>query len=764
MVIREKPVGNVQNDMTISFEKRYSMEQTKTVPPGFLGDNGDGIEDVSQLDQQEGAGDSGEQKRNAIINIGRQRSPRSHVDDRPTQTLARSLTKDEYAPPFRVRDTQLIIVGRGPDVWKLLQARVDLGGRACVLWTGQFPTQIVHTDSSTSIRATPDETMQLFETFNDSRMLFSSFVWLPPAHHQALNDPEFKKYCKQFQQSYLSKTTFTSFCRVGPDLVELGEGQEYHILVHEGKPSGVRVVKDGAMSWQMSGGVEFVGIGFSQKELRDEEVAERVAVHDEEAKPFALFFPEEYLTSCAFIFIVLLLLFFIMCKVECDRVPGSVPYWRGLCLGSVAAIFGAGTVPDIWGVGLTGVPASRSSRWIGAVVATFGMSFFAILPIGDLDDNGSQYEWPLFVVCTLGTALYAAIAIPIHAIQAWEPAQRKLRERGKKFYYKAHILWLLCLNFLTLGIWILCYIIAIIFINLGKINPTIASWFLSFATLIVELLCELMIIYLYDWFIYMPRESVSINQHECLGDHRSYICVPFALAHSFAGGTQLASVIAQAIVMGDDTHGWIQAGLSCFLINASSRSGLFRQVLSRIEELPCLVRWQGWLPLPGASLVWRSELKFLFGYSRVLSIAAFILGRWMAGVTYPVWTTNAAHAFLFMVLMECLEDVVVRMRTGKRQTWLRVSEHRYEEFMVHDIKQLLAKDRSGVHWESPSLSLHGVRSIKFLATFAASVPSFYFTPFLLNLLLGSGYSFGCCNEREYPDRDSYAWSVPLSCE
>ena len=136
--------------------------------------------------------------------------------------------------PCRLLDVNLIIVGSDSRAELVLQRRLDAGGRACLLWT-QLPPQTVPKEGA---------------LWEHDQVHFNQevFTWKPPPRPGSTRSSEATRLRRRFG------STNYGYMRSGPDVVELDEGECYEIVVEGQECVGLRVLRDGAPSWHLSGG------------------------------------------------------------------------------------------------------------------------------------------------------------------------------------------------------------------------------------------------------------------------------------------------------------------------------------------------------------------------------------------------------------------------------------------------------------------------------------------------------------------------------
>lgn len=534
------------------------------------------------------------------------------------------------------------------------------------------------------------------------------------------------------------------------------------------------------------------------------------AMVNQEAKPVSLFF-WDHLLVCAFLmFVAVTALVYGLCTSGCrNRGPTRDGHlsWERIPMLFVAAIFGMGTVPHMWGVSLTGQEPVANLRWIGLATCMISIATIAFVPGISLDkDKDAHWEFPLFHVGTLGTTLYLVLTLPIHVWFVRPQIRKELAGLHKPFDWRGHMFWFVSLVLSCLGPWIYCYVVAVTYLYLDSHNQAVlASVVLSVGTFLIETGCDLAICMVYHSYIYKPRATPVDSKVQALGDHRKHLAIPYLQVSSFCMGTQFVSYMAAA-AKHPDHYSWAPSALSCLFVNVLNRTGIIKIMILRslfkakeeILQIQSATRISGKdseaaaqklgglysimdnlvsLPQITFFLVW--DVKTFSTYLKYVGAAALITGRFLAHGTgkHPIYNNNAMFALLMSIGCQFVEDLIVRAPSmvGFNWKWMEFLAPFYQDLHVFDPQQIFLKAKEDRNEEEPkinvkklqpSLSLHGVRKISFLNTFFAVTAPVYFTAFGFTVLLGVGYAFGCCPEPISEGKqvqDALMWQIPRQC-
>ena len=261
---------------------------------------------------------------------------------------------------WRLLDVNLIIIGSGPQAERLLQRRLRAGGRACLLWTRVPP------ESSPSVTVSHDQVPFKQETF----------TWLPPPRTREGSCPEILRLQRRFGSADYG------FMRAGPEVVALSEGEHYELVLEGRSCVGVRVLRAGAVSWQLSGAVLPVGpwdgqCPQSQPSSREAwELTIDVGVQQEEAKPQMYIDgggPLVTAVSAAYFVLVHVCTYIFLNMHESHVLPEDVDWWWQLPRTmTVTGQLWSQQLAD----GLLGYPIRRSVAVIMILAGALVWSFF----------------------------------------------------------------------------------------------------------------------------------------------------------------------------------------------------------------------------------------------------------------------------------------------------------------------------------------------------------------------------------------------------
>lgn len=666
-------------------------------------------------------------------------------------------------PQFRLRDVSIIVVGQGMVAERLVRRRCEAGGRVCWLWTQEMPAGPVQAWSTGDGSL---EAQQAGLVVNGERALdLPTFVW-NPQEVQRGGDPAFQRLRKAFNSVVLSWRT------TGPHLVSLQHNEVYKIAIcGHGQSLGIEVVDasqpDMPPRWAISGVVIFANMDAvpraAVEACLDTASADQadVAVHNEEAKPFATINPWHVTIWVPVYFLEYLLYYWLMGVYEPGMQPGSAPWWRGSFTAFIIGPVGYAAIPDFMGVALTGMQMrGRLPRLAAGATYFLGQVGAATIPLGW--HHGEWCTLPIFMSVSVAFGPYLSIWAPLHVyLTRGAPSNQQY---SGKVPWRAHCLWLLWMVFGTFGTWAVLYAVALAFIAISKQSDFLASLMLPMLTSAVELCTVSGTVQLYSWLVFDPRIRAAGregNGPTMLGDQRELLVMPISFTHAYAEGTRLVSIITSTVT--HPSWRWVAQLLACFLSNVVMRSTLGTEILMR-----ALPSWCQCIFAPDAGTVLHNEAKLCFGYPRFISLLALavanlILRGW---AHWPLFNMHATLLVPCAILLELLEDAIVTSRLALSLGWRQRMVPFYRDKNPLGISQIMGFDKGMKKSTGPAINFSGMRFVRFRLVVVAVAGSSFFPYCLLTLLLGAGFLHGLCPEpigEGHRLLDGLVWITPLRC-
>eukprot|EP00929_Paragymnodinium_shiwhaense_P040898 TRINITY_DN21280_c0_g1_i1.p1 TRINITY_DN21280_c0_g1~~TRINITY_DN21280_c0_g1_i1.p1 ORF type:complete len:528 (+),score=24.09 TRINITY_DN21280_c0_g1_i1:181-1764(+) len=481
------------------------------------------------------------------------------------------------------RDLNMIFVGYGDVLDRLIAARLDAGGRCVVLVTDSFP--------------------------KGSYPAPQAFTWRPPVpakgwrqRHQQPSPTAacdhvhaFRPVAPQLMQETdlacgdlrdavgrlrrrFGDFTGRSWAKKGPDIVALEPGSSYWLATSpSGRQVGIRVVDaTGALHWEVSGDVVMTVSCQETDRLVD------VHVKDEFAKPFAS--PTQWPTiGWALYFLSMQLYMFGAAPM--NETSDQPPFWKLAFPLMVAFPFGATFSNTVLGTAFFGDGSHTMSRMINALVCA--CTFSAALLVQPLPG----YYLTDFFVCAGGTAAMLAVGLPSCCLLT-----------------KSHRNIMTCLPWGitvlggTLGAWLIFYGVILLFLYASGSAPILSMIVMPLATSATETGLVTLSTYAYTNWVYRKRVP---------GDQSMVLSVLVCVLHGYAESARLASTLVSSASTGD--YVFIIGSTLGILLNAANRLGWSRRFLCLLAHC-----W-GWIRLrnllcPCAVARVHDEAKFHFGY------------------------------------------------------------------------------------------------------------------------------------------------------
>mmetsp|Transcript_134614 Transcript_134614/g.429922 ORF Transcript_134614/g.429922 Transcript_134614/m.429922 type:complete len:705 (+) Transcript_134614:215-2329(+) len=643
-----------------------------------------------------------------------------------------AIEKNGGAQMPSLRDICLVVVGRGPEAEELVRRRREACGRCILLWTGEAP-------SHQHLADPPGR---------------HAFRWRPPRRGGSTAHVQIRRL--RHELGSYERT----WCKFGPDVVELTEGMGYEVWVstkHDVHRIRAFDAASGSTLWDVSGAVVFVGAEFKARKgaVRNmEEVrAFDVVVQEEEMKPFATVSFPPVLLAAAWYGVQLFFTSYLMIMSEGALDAGGVPWWRGM--GAVGGSLFGNSVPAVFGFALIGVWPSRGVTLV--FITTFFLPIFVGWSMASVrSTEGFGYTCSFFAVCVASTVTLLAVGLPIFVLSSVRQMKKQKADlRGTSC--KLHFAWMLWMVLASLGAWILMYGVALCYLFLSAHSKLAASCALP----IVATLCEHALVkcngFMYMQLVCRPRNARS-GRATMNGDQRRVLDVGIQLAHAYKESTMLISLLGGEAATPDYT--WIIALLQSFVINVIVRG----RITTLLRGAFCPM-WTRRFLTPTCFSELHTQVRFTSGYPRFVPVVGVAMARLLAfrGSKPMLFNQSCIALVCAALLFEALEDVLVW--NVRWPSWGHYYD--FERLDMFDIRHLFAFDCEGIHFEHVALGFHGMRSHDAWQTAAIMAPASYFSFTLITLLLGAGYVHGVCPD-PFPSGvrqlvDGLIWQSPLRC-
>lgn len=658
----------------------------------------------------------------------------------------------------------MVVIGTGEKVQTLADRRVAERGRLLVLLTDDQPTRFFSDDSK--------------------------FRWWPPER-----TPPVGEQAHYMTRKYKLKSD-RRWIRNGPDVVELKGDEEYE--VNDGR-SGVRVLSNGTMVWEVSG-----------KVILADEVENAETEDLSVTTGLAQVLPVPSLKHCLTLMMFLLVVFVVGMCFHVYETSGLLPYWRFAYTCITGSMF-AFTLSNMFaGACAVGIENHDVMTWVmHGTVGGVGLAAFLLIPIGSNTLNS-------FVACSLGVSCCVSILIPWHLYNVAQPnfklktgevAPEIVSIFGVDFAWPRY--WKYCVLSLNIGFggWITFYAIGIAYVTANSAGfANLANTMLPIVATFTE--SQFVVIAQMTQERFAFRVQASGNPWYTLSGN---LC----LLHLFSESIKLTATVSGAALCEQNPagfkwpeegscnpYGWVISQCVGLAITMMSRYGWTRYLTGRFfltigfKKAARMVR-------PTMTTKLHDEAKFNIGYARFVIPVALVISNCIVGKEALIFNAPATWCFLASLVSELIEDFVVfeeffpyppspkpvpymeyanyspfqlytfaaqpqnelesrRSRTVTRTTGKNGAdvEMGMKRSTAHSLRVLFKTDGD---YFPRALPLHGARTMTLVEHIPLVVIGCYFSMCCYPLLLGSGYFHGVC-EVPLPGRDQIKefilWPVP----
>ncbi|CAE7393822.1 unnamed protein product [Symbiodinium sp. CCMP2592] len=391
------------------------------------------------------------------------------------------------------------------------------------------------------------------------------FTWKPPPSPGSTCSWEVARLRRRFG------STNYGYMRSGPDVVELNNDECYELVVDGQDCVGLRVLRDGATSWHLSGPVLLLGPWDGSIDPPLPELAEAcamtvdVSVQQEEAKPQVYIDGgglNVIIVSAAYFAFWNFIVYFLINTQEVHVQLDDVDWWwlvpRTMTL-----------TGQLWSQkladGLLGFPQ-------GAAVT--GMS----LILGNLVWSGWELAWVLtrsgwrlqyFVMTCIGFEMSSVTQILFgFYVNRW--GRVSPHRTGRPQHKRHQALWTAFLFSMNMLLLLSQWIIIVLYVYLDSVSTILAAFFLSLSTSCSELLAVASMENLYVRLVW-PR--AGDEQRIVWGDHQAPVTFLIGWAHAIAEGSRLISLLCAAINSPGWRWQWLGSLLIMMLCNLIFRHG-----------------------------------------------------------------------------------------------------------------------------------------------------------------------------------------------
>ena len=635
---------------------------------------------------------------------------------------------------WKLLDVNLIIVGTGPAAELLLQRRLDAGGRACLLWT-----QLSHQPAPKG--AVYEHDLASFDE--------ETFIWQPPALDQA---------CREVSQlRHRFGSWDYGFMRSGPDIVALPDGGRYELLLDgQNRVAGIRVLQGDVLCWQLSGAVLFVDASGADEEAAYVQQV-NVSVQQEEAKPviFTPFGGPAYLAGIlAYLFFGSMnfgLLYTGERSAQAEDFDGW--WWANRTLTVGGHVWTQLLVDTLLGRRQP-LHAATVATLFGAVVWTLVEFFFILL------FRGSRPQFFVFEASAFEISSLAQLAcgfVIARGCRTSHPSSgaTQTQDTGR------HLVWTAFMFSMNVILLFAQYSIILGFMFLEGSSNILAGTFLSLSTTASELAAVSLMERAYMKLVW-PR--AGDQKRIVYGDQHPPVLMMINWAHSLCEGTRLVSLISVAARSPEWRWDWLGSVLVLFVNNLFVRHGyqltLWTTVLpQKLQKSVCL----------GCYGMIHRHARVSCGYHRFVLFASYVIFRlsWLGSpASEALFNNHTLILFFVVVAAEVLEDAVVLLRLLPLDPWRESMTHLYEPLHPLHPKQVMCKDRRGIHARQVPLRLHGVRPQRLSETLTVMQLGASICGISLTLYVGMGYYLGVCPEPiplTIRLEEALWWSQPLTC-
>ena len=251
------------------------------------------------------------------------------------------------------------------------------------------------------------------------------------------------------------------------------------------------------------------------------------------------------------------------------------------------------------------------------------------------------------------------------------------------------------------------------FMFLEGVSSILAATFLSLSTTASELGAVGLMERVYTKLAWARAVD---QKHAIYGDQHAPVTMMISWAHSLSEGTRLVSLISVAVRSSEWRWDWLGSVLVLLVNNLVVRHGyqltLYTKVLPQKLQKPFQL---------GCYAMIHRHARVSCGYHRFVCFTAYAIFRlvWVGSpASEALYNMHSLILYLVVVVAEMLEDAVVLLRLLPLDPWRESMAHLYEPLHPLHPKQVMCKDRRGIHARQVPLRLHGVRPQRLSQTLA----------------------------------------------
>eukprot|EP00929_Paragymnodinium_shiwhaense_P041015 TRINITY_DN21335_c0_g1_i1.p1 TRINITY_DN21335_c0_g1~~TRINITY_DN21335_c0_g1_i1.p1 ORF type:complete len:679 (+),score=52.67 TRINITY_DN21335_c0_g1_i1:77-2113(+) len=649
----------------------------------------------------------------------------------------------------QLRDLNMIFIGHGDELERLIAARLKAGGRCVALVTGECPSG-KYQGSKEFVWRPPSGT----KTKRD-RLQYSAnaqtFTPVNPVVKDAAPSHGLDMHAIAARlRGKFGDCSARQCCKKGPDIVPLEPGSSYWLATTGScRLVGLQVRSAaGVVDWEVSG--EVVNAiscdgGASRHPATDADTDLRVRVKDPFAKPFAA--PTTWPVAIWGLYFLCMQMY-IFAAAPVFETSEKPPFWKLPFPLMIMLPFGTTCANTFFGTAFFGDGSHTGSRAINAVVCAMTYSFALLVqPL-------PGYYLADFLVCALGASALLLVGLPSCCLLT--KAQHNLR-RGLR--------WGITVLFGSIGGWLIFYGVILLFLFASSFAPFACMLMMPLATSATEIGLVALSTGMYTNWVYRKRLP---------GDQATVLSVLVCVLHSYAESARLASTLVSAASTGEYTF-FIGATLS-IVLNLANRLGWMQRCLSLLADRWGFIRLRNML-CPCAVGRLHGEAKFHFGYIRFITPLA-VMGANVANGRQLLFNTPALVCVIYTFVLEILEDGIAHLGLLPYAPTPTMYDELYRTLeilhpnqrYVHTAGQTnstMAVHVPAIHvTRSDALQLHGMRPLDFMSVGLAMSPTSLFTMCLLQLYMGAGFMAGVCESPISNDKrleQALLWQRPLSC-
>eukprot|EP00929_Paragymnodinium_shiwhaense_P041019 TRINITY_DN21335_c0_g2_i1.p1 TRINITY_DN21335_c0_g2~~TRINITY_DN21335_c0_g2_i1.p1 ORF type:complete len:675 (+),score=58.49 TRINITY_DN21335_c0_g2_i1:115-2139(+) len=649
----------------------------------------------------------------------------------------------------RYQDLNMIFVGHGDALDRLVAARLNAGGRCVVLLTDSYPAGS-YAASEDFVWQPPD--------FEKRRSLWCSQstsgpddvthvvpfrnAVLPGHVDEIVSNPD-RDACNLEAELDRLRRKFGDYpgkawCKKGPDIVLLEAGSLYWVATSaKSQQVGVRVTDEKkAIDWEVSGEVIMT---LGNKGLGPAGMID-VEVRNPFAKPFAA--PSQVPTVGWGLYFLCMQLYVFGAAPVFEGTSNRPPIWKLPFPLMVVVACGTTFANTILGTAFFGDGDHVASRALS--ISVYACTFTGALLMQPLPGHYLSD----FLVGAGGTAAMLLVSLPACCVLT--KSHRKLI---------AHLPWGITVLGGTLGAWLIFYALILLFLYASSVAPIASMIIMPLATSATETGLVTLSTFMYTSWVYRKRLS---------GDQSMILSVLVCVLHGYAESARFASTLVSAASTGD--YMFLIGATLGITLNSANRLGWSRRWFCLLADLLGFTRLRNIL-CPCAVARVHDEAKFHFGYVRFITPVA-IMGADVVHGRHLLFNMPALMCFVYTFFLEMLEDMIVHKELVPRAPSPKMFDELYSSRETLHPKQLYVRtvrqqtDSSARPARAHALQLHGMRPIDFMSTGMAMSPTSLFTMCLLQLYMGAGFMAGVCESpisSEKRFEQAFIWERPFTC-